>query len=102
MNILIKASIHTALILIIVGMTQLAHASLLMKPTYHPDLDYQAPILEGTYNQNVTHPDEILGFELGYRVAKPAYITQAIHIWKEQSNRMKVLEYARSHEGALR
>ena len=99
MNILIKASIHTALILIIVGMTQLAHASLLMKPTYHPDLDYQAPILEGTYNQNVTHPDEILGFELGYRVAKPAYITQAIHIWKEQSNRMKVLEYARSHEG---
>jgi hypothetical protein len=78
---------------------QLAHASLLMKPTYHPDLDYKAPLLEGNYNQDITHPDQLLGFEIGQRVANPALITQAINTWKNQSDRLKVFEYAKSHEG---
>ncbi|MFC4699214.1 M14 family metallopeptidase [Glaciecola siphonariae] len=77
----------------------MAHASLVMKPTYHPDLDYSAPILEGNYTKDVTHPDDLLGFEIGQRVADPAQITQAINTWKGQSDRVKVLEYATSHEG---
>ena len=77
----------------------LAQASLLMKPTYHPDLDYQAPLLEGNYNQDVTHPDSILGFEVAHRVATPAQITEAIQTWQGQSDRLKVVEYAKSHEG---
>lgn len=76
-----------------------AHASLVMKPTYHPDLDYKAPILKGSYDKNITHPDKILGFEVGQRVAEPTKINQAIKTWAEQSDRMKVIEYARSHEG---
>nr|WP_241664560.1 M14 family metallopeptidase [Ningiella ruwaisensis] len=76
-----------------------AQASLLMKPTYHPDLDYTSPILEGNYNSAVTHPDEILGFAVGQRVATPAQITEAINTWKGQSDRLKVIEYAKSHEG---
>ncbi|WP_371193220.1 M14 family metallopeptidase [Glaciecola sp. SC05] len=82
-----------------VCLTQVAQASLLMKPTYHPDLDYKAPLLEGNYNQDITHPDDVLGFEIGQRVANPALITEAIQIWKTQSERMVVLEYAKSHEG---
>ncbi|MBT1449773.1 peptidase [Glaciecola sp. XM2] len=78
--------------------SQIAHASLLMKPTYHPDLDYKAPILEGNYTDAVTHPDDILGFEVGFRVATPAKITEAVETWKGQSDRLKVVEYARSHE----
>ncbi len=77
----------------------LAQASLLMKPTYHSDLDYKAPILEGDYNSDVTHPDSFLGFEVGQRVATPAQITEAIQTWKGQSERLKVVEYAKSHEG---
>jgi len=73
-------------------------ASLLMKPTYHPDLDYKAPILEGTYSTSVTHPNEILGFDIGQRVATPAVISEAIRTWETQSDRIKVIEYARSHE----
>ncbi|WP_395343656.1 M14 family metallopeptidase [Ningiella sp. W23] len=76
-----------------------AYASLLMKPTYHPDLNYKAPILEGDYAADITHPDEILGFEIGQRVASPALITKSIETWKTQSDRLKVVEYARSHEG---
>lgn len=78
---------------------QVAHASLLMKPTYHPDLDYQAPLLEGNYLSKITHPDEVLGFEVGHRVASSALITDAIELWKTQTDRIKVIEYARSHEG---
>jgi hypothetical protein len=79
--------------------SQVASASLLMKPTYHPDLDYKSPILEGEYDPKLTHPDTILGFEIGQRVATPALITKAIETWKGQSDRLKVVEYAKSHEG---
>ncbi|MGB3727245.1 MAG: M14 family metallopeptidase [Glaciecola sp.] len=75
-----------------------SQAGLLMKPTYNADLDYKTPILQDTYDAALTHPDEILGFEVGQRVATPAQINTAIHTWKTQTNRIKVVEYARSHE----
>ncbi len=86
----------TASIILLVSQS---HASLLMKPTYNPQLDYSIPILEGDYLGTITKPKDILGFEVGSRVATPAQITKAISTWQQETDRMKVLEYARSHEG---
>ena len=70
----------------------------LMKPTsYSKDL-YQTPILDGTYMDDITHPDEFLGFGIGERVAAPWQITNALKTWSTQSERIKVVEYARTHE----
>lgn len=75
-----------------------SHAGLLMTPVQDPDLDYNKDMLSGEYSKNITHPDDILGFRVGQRVADPQSIANAIDIWKSQSDRMLVVEYARSHE----
>ena len=80
-------------------LTQNAWASLLMKPTADPDLVYDGNILEGTYSDTVSDPATFLGFEAGQRVANPAQITAAIMAWQGQSDRLKVIEYAQTHEG---
>lgn len=80
-------------------LTQNAWASLLMKPTADPDLVYDGNILEGTYSDAVSDPATFLGFEAGQRVANPAQITAAIMAWQGQSDRLKVIEYAQTHEG---
>lgn len=74
------------------------HASLVMKPNVDPDLVYDGQLLQGEYDANITHPDQILGFPVGQRMASPAQITQAIETWATQSRRIKVVEYARTHE----
>ena len=96
MSLLIKKT----LILIMLGaVTFSVHASLLMKPTLDSDLVYNSNLLDGEYQNVVSNPETILGFEVGARVASPAQITKAIKIWADQSDRIKVIEYARSHEG---
>ena len=80
-------------------LTQNAWAGLLMKPTADPDLVYGGNILEGTYSDAVSDPAMFLGFEAGQRVANPAQITAAIRAWQGQSDRLKVIEYAQTHEG---
>ena len=40
-----------------------------------------------------------MDFNYGERVASPAQISSAILSWSKQSNRLKVVEYAKSHEG---
>lgn len=80
-------------------MPHVVQASLLMRPVADPDLLYSDKLLEGNYNASITHPNDILGFEVGSRVASPAQISQAVETWKTQSDRMKVAEYARTHEG---
>ena len=92
--------IKKAFILITLGTVNFSvHASLLMKPTLDLDLVYNGKILDGKYQSGVSNPELILGFEIGARVATPAQITKAVEIWADQSDRMKVVEYARSHEG---
>jgi len=92
--------IKKAFILITLGAVNFSvHASLLMKPTLDLDLVYNGKILDGKYQSGVSNPEVILGFEIGARVATPAQITKAVEIWADQSDRMKVVEYARSHEG---
>ena len=80
-------------------LTQNAWAGLLMKQTADPDLVYGGNILEGTYSDAVSDPATFLGFEAGQRVANPAQITAAIRAWQDQSDRLKVIEYAQTHEG---
>ena len=87
------------LIAFTVSVAQGAIAGLLMKPTSDPDLVYKAAILEGTYTDGVSKPSVFLGFEAGQRVASPAQISAAIERWTEESDRLKVFEYARTHEG---
>lgn len=73
-------------------------AAVLMSPVQDPDLHYDGKLLNGTYDSKITHPDEMLGFEVGSRVATPAQIHAAVMRWAKQSERLHVVEYARSHE----
>jgi len=77
----------------------ISNASLLMKPVKDPQLQYPLKLLSTDYDQAITHPDKILGFPVGKRVASPAQIAEAVGIWGEQSARLNVVEYAKSHEG---
>jgi hypothetical protein len=70
-----------------------------MKPVKDPQLQYPLKLLSTDYDQAITHPDKILGFPVGKRVASPAQIAEAVGIWGEQSARLNVVEYAKSHEG---
>jgi hypothetical protein len=79
--------------------SNISKAGLLMKPIKDPQLQYPLKLLDDNYDQAITHPDEILGFPVGSRVANPAQITKAVGVWGEQSPRLKVVEYAKSHEG---
>ena len=75
------------------------HSDDLMNPTtYSKDL-YTEVILDGNYSNDISHPDKFLEFSIGERVAKPSEISIAINTWKTQSDRIKVVEYAESHEG---
>jgi len=55
--------------------------------------------LDGDYLPDIDEPSSFLDFNYGERVASPAQISSAIMVWSEQSNRLKVVEYAKSHEG---
>ena len=85
-------------LLFIISSTNILLSADLKNPTsYSKDL-YQIPILDGTYTDDITHPDEFLGFGIGERVAAPWQITSALKTWSAQSGRIKVVEYARTHE----
>ena len=73
-------------------------ASDLQIPTFNSDLEYSNPILDGNYIQTITKPDKILGFEVGTKVATPLQITNSLMKWVDESNRLQIVEYARSHE----
>ena len=85
-------------LLFTISLTNVLYSDDLMNPTsYSKDL-YQIPILDGTYLEDVTHPDVFLGFGIGERVAAPWQITNALKKWSKESDRIKVIEYARTHE----
>jgi hypothetical protein len=71
----------------------------LMKPTsFSKDL-YSVEILDGNYLPAIDEPSSFLDFNYGERVASPAQISAAVMAWSKQSERLKVVEYAKSHEG---
>lgn len=77
----------------------LAAATVVMTPTLLDDAQYDAALLNGSYSDKVTHPEQLLGFPVGQRTATPAQITSAVTTWSEQSDRIALFEYARSYEG---
>ena len=83
------------LLLVSLNMT----ANTLMQPTSKSEDLYDGIILDGEYSDEIEKPSKYLGFEIGERVASPKQISNAILAWADQSNRMLVKEYAKSHEG---
>ena len=74
-------------------------ADTFMKPTSYSSQLYEEAILEGNYIPTIDHPNKFLDFNYGDRVANHSQISNAILRWSEQSNKIKVIEYAKSHEG---
>jgi len=85
-------------ILIIFIFTLDINANTLMNPTSLSKDLYQEVILDDNYIDSVDHPNEFLDFDYATRVATPEQITSALKSWANQSDRLKVIEYARSHE----
>ncbi len=71
----------------------------LMEPTSVSKNLYPNDILVGNYSDDIDKPDYFLDFGYGERVANPKQITDAINAWSLQSDKIKVVEYAKSHEG---
>ena len=71
----------------------------LMEPTSVSKNLYPSDILVGNYSDDIDKPDNFLDFGYGERVANPKQITDAINAWSLQSDKIKVVEYAKSHEG---
>jgi hypothetical protein len=65
-----------------------------------PGLKYDAPFFpNATYNKDVPTPDSLLGFPVGSRPANHGQIESVIKAIAAKSPRVKLVEYARSHEG---
>ena len=74
------------------------NANTLMEPTSLSSDLYKATILEDNYVTSVDHPNKFLDFDYATRVATPEQITSALDAWKNQSDKLKIVEYARTHE----
>ena len=74
-------------------------AETLMNPTSLSKDLYSVEILDGNYLSDIDEPSNFLNFNYGERVASPAQISAAVIAWSKQSERLKVVEYAQSHEG---
>ncbi len=71
----------------------------LLDPTSLSKDLYPKDILIGDYEDNIDNPSQFLDFNYGDRVASPEQITNALDKWSKQSNKLKVVEYAKTHEG---
>ena len=74
------------------------NANTLMEPTSYSKNLYKEIILDDNYIDSVDHPNKFLDFDYATRVATPEQITSALNTWADQSNKLKVIEYARTHE----
>jgi hypothetical protein len=69
-------------------------------PSPLPGLTYDASFFPGaTYDPNIPTPGSVLEYRLGDKAASPAEIEAVIKAIAEKSNRVKLVEYARTHEG---
>ncbi|MFZ4573401.1 MAG: M14 family zinc carboxypeptidase, partial [Phycisphaerales bacterium] len=61
---------------------------------------YDAPFFPGTgYDASVPSPDSILGYRLGDKAASPAEIEAVVKAIAAASPRVKLFQYATTHEG---
>ena len=73
-------------------------AAELQIPTFDSNLEYEGVILDGNYTKTISKPKSIIGFEVGTKVASPLQITNSLMKWADESDRLQIVEYARSHE----
>ena len=76
-----------------------ALGGVLLSPTSLESLDYSEELLAGDYHGDIPTPASLLDFEVGQRAATPEQIVTAARAWSESSDRARLVEYARSHEG---
>ncbi|MAX49597.1 MAG: peptidase [Gammaproteobacteria bacterium] len=88
---------HKNVLLIIMFSININTATLMEPTSLSKDL-YSKIILDGEYIETIDKPDKFLDFEYATRVATPEQISSAIQAWSKQTDRLKVIEYARSHE----
>lgn len=74
------------------------NAAIKMKPTPLEGLDYNKELLDGNYDSAIPKAETILGFPVGQRTATPEQIVETIKLWEKNSNKIKLVEYARTHE----
>ncbi|MET1253892.1 M14 family metallopeptidase [Aliikangiella maris] len=84
---------------LIAVMAQTGFAGIKLKPTPLTELQYNKPLLSGEYNPQIPTPDAILGFPVGQRTATPEQIVNIVKTISNSSDRIQLIEYARSHEG---
>ena len=75
------------------------HSNTLLDATSLSKDLYPEIILNGNYENNIDNPSQFLNFSYGDRVASPEQVTNALNKWSKQSNKLKVVEYAKTHEG---
>lgn len=88
--------------LLLAALAPLAQAQDLSAPApiSPPTLAYDAPFFPGAhYDANVPTPDSVLGFRLGDKAASPEQIETVVRAIAAKSPRVKLVEYARTHEG---
>jgi len=73
-------------------------AGIKMKPTPVVGLEYQKQLHQGKYDASIPTAQSLLGFPVGKRTATPEQIVTLINNWDAASNKMQLVEYARSHE----
>ena len=73
-------------------------AGIKMKPTPLTGLNYSKELLVGNYDNSIPNAESLLGFPVGQRTATPEQIVSSIKAWETSSNKIKLVEYARSHE----
>ena len=88
---------HKIIIFLLLISINIQSNSLLDPTSLSKDL-YTKNILNGDYEDNIDHPSQFLDFNYGDRVASPEQITNALGKWSKQSSKLKVVEYARTHE----
>lgn len=69
-------------------------------PDVIPDLRYDADFFDGSHHDDaITPPAEMLGFDVGARAARHGQIESCFQTWAEESDRVRLFQYATSHEG---
>ena len=71
----------------------------LKEPTSYSGNLYKEIILDGNYDESISHPNEFLDFKYAERVASTDQIEKAINTYKNQSNKIIVKQYGKTHEG---
>jgi len=98
MTLMSKTSAKLIILLTLCTLSLNSFGGIKMKPTPLAGLDYNKPLLSGNYDQSIPKAETVLGFEIGKKTATPEQIVQLIKKWDAASDKMQLVEYARTHE----